>query len=426
MATTPHPQLPHIPTGVYMRDKTERAGMWDSRIPWLESNRELLEAIQDAGPRSVFQGDAGAPGAPRLEAAPASVPPAEETDSATLPPAAAVDGAPAGEGGEEASERSRKAALARQRGRNPILVAIILGTADPDSILHKLRGLPGVIDLVVEEVERYWAAHVRTGGVSAVVCGQVSFPPPLGLNVNMMPFVIGSKASLPIELQPYAPMIAACPVPRDEWGRIGYLTVHESLVTEDGHSQRRPGLHTEAPPANLCEAAAGTFYDMEGMPLTLAWGRGTYVGPPEARNWTGRFPRGPKVLPGELQGGIFMASNVGGSTRVWNAQVEREGLHEVSGPLGDIEHLRSHLGPGEAIGANQLVWITDTTPHESLPLRKGTYRQYFRLVTSGIDVWYEDHSTRSPFHDLGVRPGDEVCIVSGDKFAGGCDQAVPQ
>ena len=61
----------------------------------------------------------------------------------------------------------------------------------------------------------------------------------------------------------------------------------------------------------------------------------------------------------------------------------------------------------------EMVWMTDSTPHESLPLKKGTYRQYFRLVTSQVSVWYADHSTPNP---LGITPPHHVTIVHGNKF----------
>ena len=61
----------------------------------------------------------------------------------------------------------------------------------------------------------------------------------------------------------------------------------------------------------------------------------------------------------------------------------------------------------------EMVWITDCTPHESLPLKAGTSRQYFRLVTSEVSVWYADHSTPNP---LGIKPPENVKIVHGNKF----------
>ena len=54
------------------------------------------------------------------------------------------------------------------------------------------------------------------------------------------------------------------------------------------------------------------------------------------------------------------------------------------------------------------------TPHESLALPEGTYRQFFRLVTSQVSFWYKNHSTENP---LGVRPDTTVTkVVVGDKF----------
>ena len=34
---------------------------------------------------------------------------------------------------------------------------------------------------------------------------------------------------------------------RSEFGRVGYLTIHESVIEEDNRSQRRGGVHTETP-----------------------------------------------------------------------------------------------------------------------------------------------------------------------------------
>jgi len=63
----------------------------------------------------------------------------------------------------------------------------------------------------------------------------------------------------------------------------------------------------------------------------------------------------------------------------------------------------------------QLYWMTDKTPHESLPLKEKTYRQFFRIVTSNVSFWYKDHSTANP---LGVEPDPDVTkIVVGNKFS---------
>ena len=88
-----------------------------------------------------------------------------------------------------------------------------------------------------------------------------------------------------------------------------------------------------------------------------------------------------------MKGGIYVASSVSDSSRVWNCGIDPVGV----GPLGDIEHLRFLLpGTGKVLDPGQLYWITDRTPHESLPLKKKTYRQFFRIVTADVSLWYTD------------------------------------
>jgi hypothetical protein len=45
------------------------------------------------------------------------------------------------------------------------------------------------------------------------------FPPPTGINVNMLPFVLGDKASLPEPLQPYNRLVELCDVEQEQHGR---------------------------------------------------------------------------------------------------------------------------------------------------------------------------------------------------------------
>jgi len=269
----------------------------------------------------------------------------------------------------------------------------------------------------------------------------VRFPLPCegGLNVNMMPFIMGEKHSLPENLHGYWDLIQRCvatlqesmeddtELPRQK-NRVGYLTVQESVV-QGGNSQRRPGLHTEgftrAPFDSGC---------ITQLPVWHGWGFGH------------------ALRTGKFQGGIFMASNVSGSCNVYNVIVPQE----LVGKGGDVEHLRSFLNEhfpdqpkprtrmaddierlgrhagcayghmhmeGHAIGyqqpvkgpislqARELIWMTDRTPHESVPLEIGGLRQFFRLVTGGIDTWFAAHSTPNP---LGIQP--EAKIVAFNKF----------
>ena len=89
---------------------------------------------------------------------------------------------------------------------------------------------------------------------------------------------------------------------------------------------------------------------------------------------------------------------------------------EAIGKLGDIGHLRKLLPDdlSETLKKNRMYWLTDRTPHESLPVKEQTYRQFFRLVTSQVSLWYEDHSTPNP---NGIVPDPKITkIVKGNKF----------
>jgi len=238
-----------------------------------------------------------------------------------------------------------------------------------------------------------WFWQPKNEEIGAVSCREVQFPKPVGLYVNMMPFVIGQAASIPRDLRQYLPLLASCPISRGEWGEIGYLTIDERPV-DAGASQRRPGVHVES----LLTSEAG-WAPMDYMPKTLAWGQGQVL--------KKRY-RDEGYECGHLEGGLFMATTVGGSCRVWNRRLD---------PLvfgQDLEPLRPFLGEGYDVAANELVWITDQTPHESCVLPSASPRQFFRFVTSKVDVWYADHSTPNP---LGVQVPDHVQVVHGDKFA---------
>ena len=162
-------------------------------------------------------------------------------------------------------------------------------------------------------------------------------------------------------------------------------------------SQRRPGLHTESPRVGLLKRSKG---EAEYFPVFDRgfWGHG--------------------VAKCYLKlGGIYMASNVGNSCKVWNYHILRpDGTYsDVVGSHGDIEHPREFLpANNEVMEANTLYWITDRTPHEALLLIEGTYRQFFRLVTGEVSFWFQDHSTKNP---LGIVPDPKFTrILKGSKF----------
>ncbi len=194
-------------------------------------------------------------------------------------------------------------------------------------------------------------------------------------------------------------------------GSVLYLTIHESTV-KAGEGQRRPGLHIEAPGTlvrpGLC-VISPDFVLSRGM--------------------------GGRTLTFEsaMDGGLFMASDVKDSCRVWHCRIGRPEL--VIGEGGSIEHMRAALNRkarSSLMGDNEVWWISDATPHESLPVKKGTKRTFVRLVSSEVSAWYARHNTPNPHTPLPAT----VLVVEGDKFAppaefmsgqcGFCNAVLPQ
>ena len=136
-------------------------------------------------------------------------------------------------------------------------------------------------------------------------------------------------------------------------------------------------------------------------------------------------------------GGLFMASSVSKSCAIWNNKVIGDDQSGFIGPLGDISRLRSCLPDSEmrekydwttdsyidkevmmkeVMEKDHLYWLTDRTPHEALAndSNEPVYRQFFRLVTANVSVWYENHSTPNP---NGVVPDPQrTTIIKGNKF----------
>lgn len=223
--------------------------------------------------------------------------------------------------------------------------------------------------------------------------GKVSFPATTYSNINMMPFIMGDVKSLPDEYRQYWPIIDACGVEAAENGRVGYLTITETEVPK-GVSQRRPGVHTDG---HCCRRSDKRFLKDDHVAAgTAGWGWGS----------------GKVLGDGTLHvKGIYMASSVEGTTRAWDVRVDNSGFMGDCDSCPDVMETLRGLEP-IMLEANRLYWMTDRCPHEALPMPEGGHRQYFRLVTSAVDVWYTRHSTPNR---LGVRP---PCImVDGDKFS---------
>eukprot|EP01094_Clydonella_sp_ATCC50884_P014017 TRINITY_DN2434_c0_g1_i2.p1 TRINITY_DN2434_c0_g1~~TRINITY_DN2434_c0_g1_i2.p1 ORF type:complete len:454 (+),score=113.35 TRINITY_DN2434_c0_g1_i2:200-1363(+) len=299
-------------------------------------------------------------------------------------------------GGREGAEERRVCAP------STIFQTLMDGQRDPGSTLWNFP--VWLLHEIYMMVERWYMAHLETKGVYASVVAQVDFPEPTGININMMPFKIGDPDTIPEQYRQYVPLIACCPFQHDDFRKVGFLTITESTVEAEGESHRRGGVHTETPgkvlvdvvPDGATDTSAGEFRLQRYTPLTIAWGAGVFEPTFKACY--------------EYCGGIFLGSNVADSTRIWNCKVRKP--DEVVGPLGDIDRLRPILGEGEALRAGEIAWITDCTPHESLPLPAGTRRQFFRVVTSKVSAWYADHSTENPLCAL----PESIMVIRGSKF----------
>ncbi|XP_065069061.1 uncharacterized protein LOC135694308 [Rhopilema esculentum] len=322
-----------------------------------------------------------------------------------------------------------------KRSLNPVLKAFLEGVHDDDCDLNRLKGMWHILCKIWGYITSFWKENiVITTKREAILPGDllsfldlcdpidyrkhpfissfesdICFPKPTGININMMPFVMNKKfedCCLPSNLERYWSLfISRCLLDKEEKGKIGYLTIHESDVKANC-SQRRPGLHTERP-GKLKVRKSKDLVDEE-----TDSGRGdSFVKEDQIyHNWgLGLWRKGHNAF--EIKGGIFMASNVKDSCRIWDCQISDDRL---IGKLGDIEYLREFLPNSEVMKENHLYWLTDRTPHESLCLKKGKYRQYFRLVTSQVSIWFEEHSTKNP---LGVVPDPKITkIVGGSKF----------
>lgn len=216
--------------------------------------------------------------------------------------------------------------------------------------------------------------------------GQANFPEPQDININMMPFILGDIQSLPEEYQHYWPLIKQCNVPEEEEGKVCYLTIQEGFVAA-GQSQRRGGVHIESPGTMIL----GGQYKAQ----RYNWGCGAVL-----------------FDDSVVHGGIYMASNVPNSCRIWNLRVKEP--ERAVDSHGGLEHMRDILGEGTCMEANKIYWLTDATPHESLPLEKDTHRQFFRLVTSSLSVWYPEHSTANEKTKVDQSI---TAVLNGSKFA---------
>jgi hypothetical protein len=278
------------------------------------------------------------------------------------------------------------------RRLHPVVKLLLLGTREKASPLSALRH--GLSKTVLRKIWQMVCADMR--GAICLETHEVVFahcvlsnaswpqPRPEGINVNMLPFIVGQKSSLPTLLHGYWQLIQQLPISHRN-NTTAYLTVQEGSV-QAGCTQRTPGLHTES--AVEIEKDQGGAGSVESY---QSWGGG-------------------ESFYHNLAGGIFMGSTVSGTCRLVHCSV---GATHV-GRHGNLEHMRPWIEDSKpkrsVLKANEIWWITDKTPHEALPLMINSERQFFRLIAADIDIWYSAHNTANPMVEPACR------VVDGSKF----------
>lgn len=190
------------------------------------------------------------------------------------------------------------------------------------------------------------------------------FPEFSGLRCLMMPYIQGEPESVPREYGAYAEIVRDVFVCR---GDVGYLTIDESVACagEPHRGQRARyarALHTEA----------GVVRGIYGWGDVPSWGGGRRV-----------------LLDRDVR--VLLASNTGGTCAVWDAE------HPDTSEDGDIGD-RANLYPysiARILGAGEVANIGILTPHESLPVKETSRRQFLRIVGSGVHG-REPYFTRNP------------------------------
>lgn len=295
-----------------------------------------------------------------------------------------------------------------------VKLTILQSVKYDESSLTLLHGMDLVLEKIFQQVSReYLPKHVDTTSIATMSMSiidrgswphqQLKLPSPRDININMMPIKYFDAKTIPDNCKGYIPYIRSCLVachPPEYYDKIVYLTIQEGWVPI-GKTQRRPGLHIERPACvDWKVVSPPPVFEYGSEHHNLCWGLGYY-------GYNDSIP----------VDGIYMATNLANTSRVWPTLITNP--EEVTDNHGGIEHLRDFIGKGQDLEAHRLQWITDRTPHESLPVTAlhddpeatQVYRQFFRLVVGKISVWYKKHNTPNP---LGVEPDAPISDI--DKF----------
>lgn len=182
----------------------------------------------------------------------------------------------------------------------------------------------------------------------------ITFPKFTGLRCLMMPYIQGEPESVPMEYrEQYEDILKNTFLKK---GDIGYLTIDESeAIAGNPHRGARAkhgrALHTEA----------GRHPDS-----SYQWG---------GNNWGGSNR---VTLDDNVE--ILLANNLDNSCALWDA------THIDTTLDGDIGHLADQYPYEKAVfmKAGDVHKIGILTPHESIPVKENVFRQFLRIVGSGV------------------------------------------
>ena len=194
---------------------------------------------------------------------------------------------------------------------------------------------------------------------------QFNFPKFRGTRCLMMPYIQGDLKSVPEKYHSYTDAIENVFIKK---GDIGHLTIDEKFVkVGKAHRASRAkferAIHTEA----------GRHPDK-----LYAWGGGGGWGSSHRT-----------LLDPDTQ--IILANNIDDTCAVWDAEEENTSLD------GDIGHLADNYPMQDAklMKAGELKQIGILTPHESIPLKTSSNRQFLRIIGKGVHG-REAHFTVNP------------------------------
>lgn len=194
---------------------------------------------------------------------------------------------------------------------------------------------------------------------------EIRFPEFTGIRCLMMPYIQGDPGSVPEQYSAGYEDILRSVYFKE--GEIGFLTIDESLAKKGAphrgnRAKSQRALHTE----------------VGRLPNKIyVWGGG---------GW-GSAHR--VTLDGETK--VLLANNLDDSCALWAA------THEDTSIDGDIGYLSDMYPYSDAVmmKAGEVHKIGILTPHESLPVKDDTNRQFLRIISSGVHG-REPHFTPNP------------------------------